>query len=101
MFVHRHSKPGKPDSIRVQYRCGLKVYNEWICLDHHGAAGEWSRKWWSARFVLRAGQGRLTVNEALGDMLLGDRIERVTKSITVAKRGKYTEITDYELTREG
>lgn len=99
VFVHRHHKKGKPDSIRVQYRCGLKVYNEWICLDHHGTAQSKARKWWIRRFGV-CDSRFMTVDHVLGDMLLGDRIQRVTKSITVVRRGKYTEITDCELNKE-
>jgi len=28
MFVHK--KPGKPDSVRLEYRCGMMTYKEWI-----------------------------------------------------------------------
>lgn len=34
----RHSKPGKPDSIRVTYRCGMRDVREWLCPDHGGYA---------------------------------------------------------------
>ena len=44
----RHRKPGKPDSVRVEYRCGLHVYREWICPEHEGYARvkymQWCRK---------------------------------------------------------
>ncbi len=31
-----HQKAGKPDSIRVEYRCGLMTYREWLCPAHSG-----------------------------------------------------------------
>jgi len=34
----RHKKEGKPDSVRVEYRCGLKIYKEWLLPDHGGRA---------------------------------------------------------------
>jgi DNA repair protein RadD len=33
-----HKKPGKPDSVRVEYTCGLTVYKEWLCPEHGGRA---------------------------------------------------------------
>jgi DNA repair protein RadD len=89
--VHRHKKEGSPDSIRVEYRCGLSHHREWICLDHPGFAGRKAREWWRNRF----GDPVPTVNEALEDMFLNYRILGVTKSITVVKRGKFWEIINY------
>jgi DNA repair protein RadD len=96
--VHRHRKPGAPDSIRVQYRCGISTFREWICLDHGGFAETKARRWWWIRF----GRGEaevITVDKAFEDMLLGDRIRSVTESITVIQRGKYAEIVGYGLNR--
>lgn len=35
---HRHKKPGKPDSVRVEYRCGLRVIRDWWMPEHRGIA---------------------------------------------------------------
>ena len=94
--VARHRKPGKPDSIRVQYRCGLSVFREWICLDHGGYAEKKARNWWKWRFGDKESLD-MTVNLAMTDMLLGNRIRDVTKSITVLQRGKLSEIVGYDL----
>ena len=37
---HRHEKPGKPPSLRVDYHCGLVRHREWVCLEHDGYAGQ-------------------------------------------------------------
>lgn len=42
----RHQKEGRPDSIKVTYYCGLRVFKEWVCLDHGGFAGKKARDWW-------------------------------------------------------
>ena len=34
----RHKKEGKPDSVRVEYKCGLKTYKEWLLPEHSGRA---------------------------------------------------------------
>ena len=93
---HRHSKPGSFDSIRVEYRCGISTFREWICLDHGGFAEKKARRWWGERFGWEEAK-TVTVDTALQDMLLGQRIKAVTKQITVVRRGKYTEIVQYAL----
>ena len=94
--VHRHRKFNKPDSIRVQYRCGMTTFREWICLDHEGYAGATARRWWSRRFGKEEAD-TISVDEALEDMLLGNRIKGVTNTITVVRRGKHVEILTYGL----
>jgi DNA repair protein RadD len=94
--VQRHRKPGKPDSIRVQYRSGLSVFREWICFDHGGYAEQKARKWWMDRFGIDEAKD-MTVDRALTDMFLGARIADRTGAIMVVQRGKNTEITGYQL----
>lgn len=92
--VHRHRKPGSPDSLRVQYRCGLSQFREWICLDHGGFAERKARTWWARRFgpdIART----ITVDDALSDLFLGQHIKSWTHSITVKRQGKYNEIINY------
>ena len=96
VIVERHRKAGSPDSIRVQYRCGLSTFREWICLDHGGYAERKSRRWWWVRFG-KEEAATVTTDTALADMFLGDRIKGVTKTITVVRRGKYSEIVGYGL----
>jgi len=45
----RHKKLGRPDSLRVTYICGLRRFEEWICLEHAGYAGVKARAWWEER----------------------------------------------------
>ena len=35
---HRHRKAGKPDSVRIEYKCGLRVYRDWWLPEHRGIA---------------------------------------------------------------
>jgi DNA repair protein RadD len=87
---------GKPDSIRVQYRCGMSVFREWVCLDHGGFAENKARRWWWARFGREEAE-TITVDKALEDMFLSERIRGVTETITVIRRGRHTEIVGYGL----
>jgi len=94
--VHRHTKAGMPDSLRVEYRCGLCVTREWVCLDHVGIAGNKAKFWWKQRF----NEPAPTVNGALENLFLANQIKDVTRSIVVAQRGKYREIVKHNL-KEG
>ncbi|MBK9427231.1 MAG: DEAD/DEAH box helicase family protein [Gammaproteobacteria bacterium] len=35
---HLHKKLGKPDSVRVEYRCGIRIYRDWWTPEHRGIA---------------------------------------------------------------
>ena len=94
--VAPHMKQGSPTSIRVSYRCGLSTFNEWICLDHEGYARDKARQWWHRRFGWDS-KSPMTVEVALQDMFLEQRILAITETITVQKRGKYHEITQHGL----
>jgi DNA repair protein RadD len=44
-----HTKPGSPDSLRVEYRVGLTVHKEWVCFSHSGYARQKAEGWWLRR----------------------------------------------------
>ena len=95
--VYRHCKADGHDSLRVEYRCGLAVFREWVCLDHDGFPGKKAREWWLARF-----DGPVpSVDEALDGMLggfsLGNRLTEMTVSITTQKTGKWPEIIWHQI----
>lgn len=93
--VHRHRKLGKPDSLRVQYRCGLSTFPEWVCLDHPGFAGQKAKAWWSKRFV-KSDTKHMTVDKALSFDGLQEFINEITETVTVIRRGKHFEIVGYK-----
>ena len=45
----RHKKLRRPDSLRVSYYCGLRMFQEWICLEHEGYARKKAYDWWRSR----------------------------------------------------
>jgi DNA repair protein RadD len=94
VYVQRHKKDGSPDSLRVQYRCGLRMFREWVCLDHPGYAGQKARAWCLKRLGLTKG-GAPSVDDILQNLFLSQEILEWTKTITVRKNGKYFEIVDY------
>lgn len=44
-----HEKEGSPPMVRVNYYCGLKSYNEFVCFEHANYAGKKARAWWKER----------------------------------------------------
>ena len=85
----RHEKPGKPPSLRVTYTCGIRVFKEWVCLEHGGKARARACAWW----FLRSGQMMVprTVEHAL---TLKDTLRKPT-DILVREHGKFSEILDH------
>lgn len=45
----RHTKEGKPDSLRVSYTCGMRSFSEWVCIEHTGFARRKAEQWWEKR----------------------------------------------------
>lgn len=90
--VNRHKKDGKPDSLRIQFRHGqLFVVSYWCWLDHKGYPGKTARIWWE-KYIQEVPP---SVNDALGDLLLSQKILDSIKTITIQKKGKYNEIVDW------
>ncbi|OAZ72412.1 51.5 kDa protein [Acetobacter pasteurianus] len=88
----RHkSRSEKPDSLCVEYTCGLSEFKEWVCIDHTGYARTKAVQWWAkARKPELAGQpAPYTLDEALS------RVSelRMPSEIEVKKTGKYFEVT--------
>lgn len=86
----RHTKPGAPDSVRVDYFSGLrKVAAEWVCLDHAGFAGEKARQWWARRAPREFLPGG--VDQAL-EWIGSGYVLRRPATITVNESGRWPEI---------
>jgi len=92
IIVSRHQKVNNPDSLLVQYRCGMSMFREWVCLDHEGFAGKNAHQWWRARFP---DESVPSVDDAIGDMFLSQRLLEWTKTVTVARSGRYFDVVDY------
>lgn len=88
--VNRHKKVGSPDSIRIQFRCGIATFRYWVCLDHEGQAGVIARQWWK-RFLF---DGH-TVDGVLQDLFIKQKIKESIRTITVKRNGKFNEIVDW------
>ena len=79
----RHSKVGKPDSLRVDYfESSLSWYSEWICLEHGGFAAKKAHSWWERH---GGDPDVTTVTEALQ---VAELLKQATR-IYVQEDGKY------------
>jgi DNA repair protein RadD len=80
----RHTKEGKPDSLKVTYwDTMMQSRSEWVCLEHGGYAGEKASSWWWRR--CGKAPTPTTVGEALGRT--GEL--KCPTEITIKKEGKY------------
>lgn len=93
VLATRHLKDGQPDSLKIQYRCGLRMFREWICLDHSEFAGLKAYQWWEKRFGRP--KKKPTVSSTLENLFLTSELLDWTKTITVRKNGKFYEIIGY------
>jgi len=84
-----HKKEGKPDSMRVTYFCGLRMFREYVCLDHGGYATHIAHKWWMARSPWGVPPDTHTGMSAVKEL-------KVPSAISVIEKGKYPEIVGYE-----
>jgi DNA repair protein RadD len=92
IVYQRHSKIGKPDSLRVSYYThgGLRRFDEWVLLEHPGGLQHRARLWWMRRMPGKAPE---TITEALQ---LTDQLA-VPIEIKVRVDTKFPEIVDHNL----
>lgn len=83
----RHCKFGAPDSLCVTYvTASPKVFRQWICLEHEGAAKRLAVGWWVQHST--AGEVPKTIDDAL---VAFDTL-RMPATIKVRRNGKYDEV---------
>jgi DNA repair protein RadD len=85
-----HKKEGKPDSIKVSYRCGFTYVNEWLCPDHGGYAAS---RFHARRSALKAKAD--TTKDALDECDTWVKPSR----IKVKPVGKFHEIVQLDYTQ--
>lgn len=90
-FREHPPKPGKPPSVKVGYRLGMQVQNEWMCPQHQGYAKSKADRYW------RAHGGKLPFPSSVVEWL--DRAEelKTTAEIKLRPNGKYFDILDWRV----
>jgi DNA repair protein RadD len=87
-----HHKLGKPDSVRVDYWCGLsRVASEWLCFGHEGMARKKAVHWWRER--VPGVPPPSDAHEAIA--MINEVQPRRPKFVVVRKFGKYPEIVEF------
>jgi DNA repair protein RadD len=88
-----HRKDGKPPTIQVSYFCGLRMFREWVCLEHEGYPRKKARDWWRDRHM-SGHEPPETTFEALS---LLDELKTPTH-VRVQLKKKYDEVLAYDYT---
>jgi len=89
--IRLHRKQGKPDSLRIDYKCGISSISEWVTLDHEGYAGTKAQRWLKER-----GFEAESVAEFMRKYTGLDVANRTAK-ILVSYDGKYARVGAYDL----
>lgn len=87
VVYYRHEKAGVPPMIKATYWCGLKMFSEYVCLQHGGLAGNMAKDWWKRRFPNQATPA--TTDEALQHI----KNAKPPRQIMVHTNKRYPEIT--------
>jgi DNA repair protein RadD len=86
VMLSLHKRDGKPDAIRVDYRCGMQMVSELLCLASTGKEGQDARAWWAARFGWESANNA-TTDDVLHDMFAPDTIKNRTMGLIVSRCG--------------
>lgn len=91
VFYYRHTKEGKPDSLRIEYLCGpAKSYRQWMLFEASGRHREEACAWWRAHASTTPPN---TITEALAR---SGELKKPT-AIHVRRVGKYYPIVKEDL----
>ncbi len=91
-----HRKAGKPDSVRVEYLCGLTIVKEWLLLDHGTYGSARAHKWLADRGLPRYESSAEMLAECSGQM-----VADVVKKILVRYEGKYLRVSASDIITQG
>jgi DNA repair protein RadD len=86
----RHEKPGKPASLRVEYRVGLTWHREWVTLEHEGYPRAKAESWWLRR-------GNAPVPRDVREALARQAELAPTEAIRVKREGQYDRVVAWRV----
>lgn len=92
-----HRKEDRPSTIMVSYFCGLRMFKEWVCLEHDGYPGKKARDWWRDRVIGYEEELPETTMDALTRL---DTLKTPTH-IRVWLKPKYDEVIAYDYSGTG
>jgi DNA repair protein RadD len=85
----QHSKPGSPDSLRVEYRVGFNFHKEWVLFNHTGYPRSKAESWWLRRAPAPVPRSVAEAIERAGELA-------EPSQICVGRDGKYDRVTKYD-----
>lgn len=94
VFVSRHKKDGMPDSVCLTFRCGLKMFPFWLCLDHEGWIGEQAQQWYRKYFPEHK-RKHVSVDKVLDDMFFPQKVKEIMHTVKVVRDKKYDKIVEF------
>lgn len=81
----RHTKAGRPDSFRVEYRYGaFDTISSWVCFEHSGPARSMAEVWWRKN----AHRGSKIPRDVADALARTDELKE-PMSVVVREEGKY------------
>lgn len=91
MSVRRHQKPGKPDSVRIDFYCGYRRVSKWLCPDHSPILRRKAVAWLEEQGLYDFEPEAVTT-----DALLDIRSLIVQPARILVKPGEYPEVLQCE-----
>lgn len=85
-----HHKHGSEPSIRIEYRCGRRLFKQWVCVGHGGFVGAKAQSWW------RQHVGRLPMEFSLNELIDVFNATKPIGEIQARQNGKYWEVTAWQ-----
>ncbi len=90
LFYQRYERTGKPAMLRVTYYCGLRKFDEYVCLEHPpGFARRKAEQWWRKRTPT---DPPTSVNDALNKT----KYLKTCTHLNIWINKTYPEIMDYD-----
>jgi DNA repair protein RadD len=90
VIANVHRKKGSPPSVKLSYVCGIRVFAEWLCIEHPHRVGEIGRR----KLLNRWAEADPPTTAA--EVCKHQRLFKVPKRIEVSEAGQHPAI----LTRE-
>jgi DNA repair protein RadD len=96
VFMSRHQKFGDgPDSLVIEYLCGLKSYREWFCHEHSGFARAKFERWWT----LMGGVVNVPMVRTIEQALDHAPALHMTRAIMIVREGKFWRVVKRRVER--
>jgi DNA repair protein RadD len=91
----RHSKAGRPDSLKLTYYCKLRSFHEWVPIEATGSIRGIAHRWWKARVDFAPPPGMPMMPPTVDEVLaIASKIPPATH-IRVWTNKQYPEIIAY------